>query len=233
MTTSGITTYSVSRNDIIKAALRALKVLATGEDPTTDMITEANQALNMLIKSWQAKDVGLWLNQLVTVTLFVGTQSYKFGPLGGTGNTTRPLDFIELRLRDSSGSDTPVELVSREEYFNLNLKSSQGNPSMAYYDPQMANGVLYIWPTADDATKTLVGTAKYPVQIFNNLNDTPDFPEEWFRALKFNLAKDLIPEYDVPDNHAMKVVMLAQEALTDASDFDREHTSVRFVYRNR
>ncbi len=233
MTTSGITTYSVTRDDIIKAALRTLRVIATSELPTPDMVSEAAQALNMMIKTWQARDIGLWLNTEVTVALVVAQASYYFGPLGATGNTTRPLDFVELRVRDSGGSDTPIDLVARTEYFGQTLKTAAGTPSLAYYDPQLTNGKLYIWPTPDDATKTLVGTAKYPVQIFNVLTDNPQYPEEWYEALKFNLAKKLIPEYDIPNDQAMKVVALAEESLRDAEDFDREHTSVQFVYRSR
>jgi hypothetical protein len=263
MSTSGITTFSVTRDDIIKAALRTLRVLATGESPTPAMVTEANQALNMMIKAWQAKGMGLWLNRVFTITLVAGQQSYNLG--AGT-TTTRPLDILELRLHTYGGtyteempddlpicyggqptgyytsgdtavfeyaSETPVELVSRQDYMDLTLKSSQGKINQAYYDPQLSNGTLYVWPTSDNADDYLIGTAKYPVEIFNSISDTPDFPEEWFEAIKFNLAKKIIPEYDVSMEHSAKIVILAQESLQDAFDFDREHTSVRFGYRSR
>ena len=47
--TSGTTTFSITRDDIIKAALRKIGVVAQGETPTTDQITEAAFALNLMV----------------------------------------------------------------------------------------------------------------------------------------------------------------------------------------
>lgn len=54
MATSGSTDFSVSRDDIIKRALRIIGVLAQGETPTTNQTTEAAVALNGLVKAWEA-----------------------------------------------------------------------------------------------------------------------------------------------------------------------------------
>jgi hypothetical protein len=233
MTTSGVTTYLVSRNDIITAALQDLRVLAVSELPTPEMLTQANRALNQMIKAWQSRAVGLWLNQAVTINPVIGQQSYYFGPLGATGNTVRPLEFIELRVADSSGSETTIDIVSRQEYMGLSLKSNSGIPNMAFYDPQLVNGVLSIWPTFSDLTHTLEGTMKVPIQTFQNMNDTPDFPMEWFEAIEYNLAKRLMSKFDCPPDKRQEIMALAQEFLTDAEDFDRERVTVRFAYRSR
>lgn len=227
MTTSGITAFSVTRDQIIQASLRALRVIAAGETPTTSMVSDANQALNMMIKAWQGKEIALWLNRIFGIVLVESQASYQ---LGTATSTPRPLEIIELRLIDTNNNEFPVSLVSRQEYYNLTNKTTSGKPSMAYYDPQLATGVLYIWPTPDDATDVIEGTGKYPIEIFNTLNDTPDFPEEWFEAIKFNLAKRLIPEYDVPTDKAAYILQMAQESFDIANDFDREHTSIRFAY---
>jgi hypothetical protein len=229
MTTSGITAFSVTRDQIIQASLRAIRVIAAGETPTTSMVSDANQALNMMIKAWQGKGIALWLNRIFGITLIEGRADYTLGP-GATAPTTRPLEIIEVRLIDTDLNESPISLVSRQEYFNLTNKTTSGKPSMAYYDPQLVDGVLFVWPTPDDDTDVIEGTAKYPIEIFNALNDTPDFPEEWFEAIKFNLAKRLIPEYDVPTDKAAYILQMAQESFDIANDFDREHTSVRFAY---
>ena len=60
MATSGSTDYSQTRDDIIKRALRLIGVLAQGETPTADQVTEAAAALNGLVKAWQADGMPLW-----------------------------------------------------------------------------------------------------------------------------------------------------------------------------
>ncbi len=230
MTTSGITSFSVTRDEIIKASLRVLRVLATGETPTPTMVTEANQALNMMIKAWQGIGIGLWLNRDISITLVEDQASYQLGP---ATTTTRPSEIIELRVIDANDNESPVTMISRDEFKTLSNKTSSGKISMAYYDPQLTNGVLYVWPTADDDTDTLIGTAKYPIEIFNALNDTPDFPMEWFEAIKFNLARKLMFEYDIPTDRAAMIINEADLTLAAADDYDREKTSVRFAYAIR
>jgi hypothetical protein len=228
MTTSGVTTFSVTRDDLIRSILRALGVISEGFTPSAQMMSDTNQAMNMLIKAWMARGVGLWLNQIATIPLVVNQQSYLLGP-GGTPPASRPLGVMEMRLRDASGIDTPLIEMSRQEYMDLPLKSSAGNPTQFYYDPQTGNGVLYIWPVASDATDRLVGTLRMPVQDFVNIADTPDFPQEWFRALKFNTAKELLTEYTVPPATVQLIMALAQEAFDEANLFDRETAPTRFA----
>ena len=228
MTTSGVTTFSVTRDDLIRAIFRTLGVISEGETPSAAMMVDANMALNMIIKAWQARGVGLWLNRLVTVPVVVSQQSYRLGP-GSVTPMSRPLGVLEMRLRDSSGIDLPMEEMSRQEYMELPLKSSSGKPTQFYYDPQMTNGVLYIWPTASDVTDSLVGTVRVPVDDFVNIADTPDFPQEWFRALKFMGARDLIGEYTVPAATAQYIVAMAQDAFDEANLFDRETAPTRIA----
>ena len=52
MTTSGTTTFSVTRNDIINASLRLLGVLEEGSIANATAIENASLVLNMLIKDW-------------------------------------------------------------------------------------------------------------------------------------------------------------------------------------
>ena len=63
------TTFSVTRDDIIKAALRKLGVVAQGELPTTDQITEASFSLNTMVKAWEADGMPLWALRILPVTL--------------------------------------------------------------------------------------------------------------------------------------------------------------------
>ena len=54
MTTSGTTTFTVTRDDIIKAALRSLGVIATNESPSSEDYTNCAFALNLILKTLAA-----------------------------------------------------------------------------------------------------------------------------------------------------------------------------------
>jgi hypothetical protein len=83
MATSGVTSFNVTRNDIINMALEDCGAYAPDfQNPTPGQISRASMRLNAMIKAWQAAGVGLWLNQLCTLPLQANTTSYLLGPSG-------------------------------------------------------------------------------------------------------------------------------------------------------
>lgn len=231
MTTSGSTSFSVTRNDIIYMALEDIKVYAPDfQQPSSGEVSRANVRLNMMIKSWQAAGVGLWLNTLYTQALVASAQSYLLGPGASPVAIPRPIGIVEVRHVDSNGNEMPLTPMSRSEYMAMPLKSSNGPAIQYYFDPQLVNAVLYVWPVETDLTSMLKMTLRTPVQDFVNADDTPDFPIEWADALHYNLAMRLVPAYGVPEQIAARVERLAAISLNNANDFDREQdVTVQFV----
>lgn len=83
MTTSGVTTFSINRNEIIDLAFEDIKAYAMDfQTPPPAAYTRANKRLNLMIKAWQANGVGLWLNLPVTLPLKANAQFYTLGPTG-------------------------------------------------------------------------------------------------------------------------------------------------------
>lgn len=76
-------TFSVTRNDIIDAALRILGVIGIGETPQTEDYTNCSQALNIMIKSWSKKGWPLWTVQDLVIPLVAGVRVYPIGPTAG------------------------------------------------------------------------------------------------------------------------------------------------------
>ena len=120
MATSGSTDFSVSRDDIIKRALRLLGVLAQGEEPTADQTTEAALALNGLVKAWAADGMPLWAIKERTVTLVADQASY-------TLDTPKPLKVLQAWNRNTTSSvDIPMRVVTKQEYNLLGNKETNG-----------------------------------------------------------------------------------------------------------
>jgi len=221
-------------------AFEDLGVYAPGfQVPTAGQMEFANKRLNMMIKAWQAAGVGLWLNKQVTMPITAGATRYLLGPGGVTcvmdGVTNvigRPLGIVEARSRTTGGNELPLVSLSRDEYMSLPMKSSTGPTTQYYYDPQMTDGVLYVWPVETDLTNVLVFTARIPIRSFRYLSDLPDFPQEWFDALHFNLALRMAPAFKIDAKQYGMIKEQAAITIADANDFDREQgVSVRFTPR--
>ena len=113
----------------------------------------------------------------------------------------------------------------------MNDKTSTGPPIQIYYDPQLTNGVLYVWQACDNVQERIRMTVKRPVEDFDAQTHDADFPQEWLRALKFNLAIEIAPEYGKDPSNT--VIVRAGETKDAVSGFDREDTSVFFQPESR
>jgi len=147
-----------------------------------------------------------------------------------TNKISRPLSIVEARISDVDGNETPLTVLSRNEYLTLPLKSAEGRTNSYYYDPQLTNGILSVWPVNTVLSDKIIFTFRVPVQVFVNLNDTPDFPYEWFDALHYNLALRLCSAFTVPPQRRAEIKEMAAITLQDADGFDREQeVSIQIV----
>jgi hypothetical protein len=184
-----------------------------------------NGALQWTTVSGTPSGSTVHLAAALTDTAAAGNIVYDY-----TAKIQRPLDIVEARLRDTINQiDTPLERIARMDYMQLPLKSSTGNANQFYYDPQLGNGVLYLWSTAIDVTYSVAMTIRTPIQDFVNVGDNPQFPREWFLALRTNLSVWLSPMYQVPAQEFQRLTALAKEAMDMANDFDREQAPTQFV----
>ncbi len=72
-----------TRNDLIKAALRALGVIGQTQNPSPEDFTFCSEALNLMIKAWMNKGATLWKIQEIAVPMISGIPLYPIGPTAG------------------------------------------------------------------------------------------------------------------------------------------------------
>lgn len=82
-TTSGTSTFTVSRNELIEASLRVIGVLNKSQTVSPDDIVDCSQALDLLIKDLQSQGIRLWKTDEVTLPLTTGISEYVIGENGG------------------------------------------------------------------------------------------------------------------------------------------------------
>lgn len=236
MTTSNSTNFSVSRDDLIAGALRLCGALALGESPTTDQVSEASTALNILVKAMQADGMPLWAIKEYSITLTSGVNSYTIGT-GQTVNTSKPLKITQAFLRDATSNvDIPMRILTRDEYNRLGNKSTTGSPIQIYYDPQIDYGTLKVFPSPDSisaSNKTIRIVYQRPFEDFDASIDTPDFPQEWYEAIKYGLATRLAGEYGIPLEDRKQLLQEYILIKNDALSFGTEEGSYFFQPRDR
>ena len=113
-----------------------------------------------------------------------------------TSKISRPLEIIEARLRDSNNNDEPLRIhTSEREFKAITDKTSSGDVTDLLLVPHIGNSLLYTWPVADNVSKRIVMTVKRVVEDFDGASDNFDGPPEALRALIWNGAVEIAPEY--------------------------------------
>jgi len=233
MALSASTNFVVTRDDIITRALRLIGAIGQGESGEPLAVTEAAQVLNMIVKERAADGMQLWRIITSTFTMVAGTATYNIGT-GSTIAQAAPLKIIQAWRRNTTTlTDSPVNIITKQEYDRLGNKVSQGAPNQMFYKvpgpnvPELIGNIaLYPAPnTATASSEIFVFTGVYPLQDFDTSTDNPDFPSYYFNALTWLLADELAFEYGVPLAERGMIAKKAQEHLQMALDNDIEEGS--------
>jgi hypothetical protein len=198
MSTSGTSSWKLQRDSIISAALRKLAVLSGGASPEAYQITNATEALNAMLKTFETDGMPLWAMKSYTFTTIVGQSQYVIGD-GQALNTAFPLKVVQAwRNVSSNSSNVPMNVYTDYNFNILPLAISSGTPVNLYYQPQNGTGNINLWPKPSDATTTITVRYQRPFEDMNSATDDLDFPSYWTEAVIYGLAMRLAPEYGVP-----------------------------------
>lgn len=215
MAVSSSTDFSLNGTQIVTEARRLLGIQASEEPLTNAELDVGLTHLNLLLKGWQAQGVMAWTYTEGQLTLVDGTASYLFGS-GGAFTTAVPHDLIDVRITRSS-IDLRMTELSREEYYGLPNKTTEGYPTQWFYDRQRSSGTLYVWPVPDATAGTLKFTYRRQIMDMDAGANDMDLPPEWVDAVVYGLADRLGDIYAKQDP---MITAKAARAFTVARQFD-------------
>lgn len=147
-----------------------------------------------------------------------------------TDKIERPLYVFSSRRNSSADQDTPMWKLARQEYFDLPNKTNTGIPTSFYYDPQLNQGKIYIWPEPISTSDKVKFTFARPIFDFNTALNTPDFPAEWLLPITMQLAVLISPRYG-KRNQIDRMKADADALLESIMQFDNEDASIYFQIR--
>src|SRR5215469_1080569 len=112
-------------------------------------------------------------------------------------------------LRDINNNDTPLNFMTLQEYEALPNKAMPtfvSDPTTLYYESQFGTGLynpvitgggsLYMDAFPQDTTKHLHVVYLRSIMDVNNPSDNVEYPQQWYMALCWGLAKQIAPMFD-------------------------------------
>jgi hypothetical protein len=209
---------SETAQTLIKAALRSIGAIATGETPTYDELNDGLEAMKLMFRNWSSKNIRLYYTKQETLTMD-GSEYYTIGS-GGDLDTTRPKE-----IRGAWHDDFPVKIITEGEFRSIRMSAdSSGTVEMLWYSPEYPLGKLYPFP--------LGGSTLY-VDIMIALSDPSaitsdvEFPEEYDDAIKWNLAVRLAPEYGKEPSPTVQNLAFSTLSAVESRNFSNQMNAVK------
>lgn len=204
----------MTAGDIVNRALRSINVLGETETASPAASLLGFESLNEMIGQWSNEKLMIYETVTESFPLVATVASYTIGP-GGAFNTTRPMQIDSAYVRWNT-VDYPVGIVTLAQYDEITLKSSPSNiPFVMVVDTGFPLSTLIFWPAPNDATASIFLDSRKPFTEFATPSTVVSLPPGYERALRLNLAVELMPSYGA------EVALIMQQASTAKSAIKR------------
>jgi len=178
--------------EIITRAMQRAGILTKTETPSSDESGDALDTLNDMLSSWSNESLLIYTRAWENFTLTGGVGEYTIGS-GATFDTTRPIFIAEAHVREGT-SDFAMTIIDDTEYNKKIVeKSVSGMPYWLNYDNGYPTAKVRVWPVPSAAYTLFITSEKELTQF--SLDDTVSLPPGWKKALIYNLAIELSPDY--------------------------------------
>ena len=201
-------------NDIIKGALKLLGAISSGENPSAEETADGLDTLNELLESWSNENLMVFADTEDLFTLVPGQQAYTWGTAGDF-TTARPLKIYEASLKVVSATpnyELPMEILNLKQWREITQKSTESTiPTACYLDTGYPLATISFYPEPSAAEKVIINSQKL-ITSFASSSETVSLPPGYIRALKYNLAVDIAPEYGQEPSNTVFGVAVSSKA---------------------
>lgn len=186
--------------DLIASSLRLINVLASGETPSGAESTDALMILNQMLDTWNADRLMIYTIKIDEFPLTVGKQTYTMGA-SGDFNTSRPARIERMGIVSLNNPvqplELPLEMLTDTGWAAIPVKIIQSSlPQKVYDDGAFPLRNLNFWCIPSVAVNVRIYSWSALSQFADLITDYT-FPPGYLRALRYNLAMDLAPEFGV------------------------------------
>ena len=174
MTVSNSVNFELDVDEYIEEAFERCGLeVRTGYDLKT-----ARRSLNLMLAEWANRGLNQWTISQRTVAMVTGTGEYALG--------TDVIDILSVVVK-RDGTDYALSRMSRDEFFNIPDKTTQGRPNQFFLDRQVTPN-LKIWPVPENSTDVLYYNALTRMDDADTYINTMDLPFRFYPCLAAGLA---------------------------------------------
>ena len=194
--------------DQINAALRLIGVLAEGEQPSAATLSDALGAFNQMLDSWSTERLSVWGTTDNTVTWPAGQATRTIGT-GADFSVQAPIKIDDSTYYTIGNISYPLTIINEAQYNSITLKGSTSTlPQVMYAESVVVTEPwirMTLWPVpTQDIDLHIIGVT--PIAQINSETDPLIYPQGYLRAVKYNLAVELAPEFGVEASRTVKKI---------------------------
>lgn len=202
MTTSGITSWPLTVEEIVTQAAYELGAYSSGESLSGEDMDDGIVRLNAMLNYWGGEG-NLYRETTDTITV-----------TGGTGVVAAPDDAASISSVHHVVSATNYrQLVpwERAQYYTLPNRSASGNPTIYYVGRTISGLTINVWPvpSADITLEIDYGRA---VETVTDITETLDVPQSWQEAVIQGLASRMANMFGSTNTDPRTVARVDQKA---------------------
>lgn len=218
MATSGTYLWSPELAECVDEAFERCRV-----DPASlaaSHMVSARRSINFMLSEWAADENHEFRIERVSIDLVQGTATYTINP----ASNNRVIDVNQVSL-ERAGAETTIWPMSRQEYDDIPVKTTQGRPSRYFLDKRQASVTLTLWPVPENSTDDLEIDILRRFQDFGEGSSLePDIPyymrEAFVAGLASKLAAKFAPEQIIPRLQAAAIMAYRDGVAAQRGDRD-------------
>jgi hypothetical protein len=191
---SDLYTFATSGYDLVRKAMRKLRVLGVDQEPTARELADGLADLNLLRDSMNGDGMLIYARIAESFTLSASDGEYTIGP-GGDMDTARPVRILEGEAFINDGSiQFPLAVMEQADWAAIPNTAIDGLPRSIYYEPAHPLGVVRFYPRPQVADSFVLYQRTLLAQIVNG-NAAFSLPPVYADALLYNLAIRMSDDY--------------------------------------
>lgn len=203
----------MTAGELINAALRKCSgLLAEGETPSAETSADALSALNTMLDSWSAESLSVYSTQDQVFTWPASTISRTLGPSGDLVGT-RPIQVLDSSYFKDPGSNVSygLRIINQQQYNAIAWKVATSTfPQLMWINMDMPDISIYLYPVPTrDLEFHFVSVTELaePTVLATSIV----MPQGYKRALIYNLACELAPEFGLEAPPTVQRIAIASK----------------------
>ena len=188
MTIATTRSHEFDVDKICKLAWRKAGLLSIYQSMNAQQAAAARELLELIVHSTETE--GMFARSVIfeSVTLADGTYVYPLS--ASTIDVTGTAMYV---LPNQTAVELPVQIISRERWQTIGVRTASGPPTLAYIHRQAVPYEAWLWPTpgASEAAGTVRFQSHRLRADVTAAGVTPDFEVYWADFLTTRLAKEI------------------------------------------